>query len=61
MDLRSENLTVITRPEQQLCALCFQYYPVSEERLCVKCEGDCCPECAETHADTGVVVCYACH
>ena len=61
MDLRSENITVVTRPEQQLCSLCFQYYPAADEQVCVKCEVDCCPECAETTRESGQVVCFACH
>jgi hypothetical protein len=60
MDLQAHNITVITKPEQQQCSLCFQYYPVSQEQICTKCEGDCCPECAETNRQSGQTVCFAC-
>jgi hypothetical protein len=59
MDVRSQNLTVTTQ-QTQICSLCFQYYPASEAQVCTKCEGDSCPECAETNGETGQVVCFAC-
>jgi hypothetical protein len=60
MGLQSQNLTVMTPPQMQICSLCFQCYPASEELVCTKCEGNSCPECAETKRETGQVVCFAC-